>query len=146
MSGHNTGAVLEGKRTRRGTSNSAQRGSSEDRRRRREWLVETYRANVDASVMHALLDNWVDVQVYNPRLDGCGYAREACCRCYRCGQLLTVDTVTVDRIIPGCKGGTYRRDNIRPACGDCNSETGGPLANGREHQAAKKAARRRSIA
>jgi hypothetical protein len=47
------------------------------------------------------------------------------CRCYRCGALLTVETVTVDRIKPGCQGGTYRRDNIRPACGPCNSETGG---------------------
>lgn len=49
---------------------------------------------------------------------------EPACRCYRCGQLLTVDTVTVDRIRPGCQGGTYRRDNIRPACGTCNSSTG----------------------
>lgn len=47
------------------------------------------------------------------------------CRCYRCGYLLTEDTVTIDRIIPGCQGGTYRRTNIRPACGPCNSETGG---------------------
>lgn len=146
MSGHNTGAVLEGKLTRRGTSNSAQRGSSEDRRRRREWLVKTYRANQDVSVARSVNGAPFDVQVYNSRLDGCGYAREAACRCYRCGHLLAVDTVTVDRIIPGCKGGTYRRDNIRPACGDCNSETGGPLANGRERQAAKKAAQRRSIA
>ncbi|WP_217996825.1 HNH endonuclease [Nocardioides jensenii] len=146
MSGHNNGAVLEGKLTRRGTSNSDQRGSSYTRRRRREWLVKTYRANRDVTVPKpgvienggslpggriSLRDDVIDVPA---------------CRCYRCGALLTVDTVTVDRIIPGCKGGTYRRDNIRPACGDCNSETGGPLANGREHQAAKKAARRRSIA
>jgi 5-methylcytosine-specific restriction endonuclease McrA len=47
------------------------------------------------------------------------------CRCFRCGELLDTTTVTVDRIIPGCQGGTYRRDNIRPACGGCNSETGG---------------------
>lgn len=53
--------------------------------------------------------------------------RVPACRCYRCGDLLTADTVTVDRIIPGCKGGTYRRNNIRPACGSCNSETGGSL-------------------
>lgn len=46
------------------------------------------------------------------------------CRCYRCGSLLTVVTVTVDRVVPGCRGGTYRRDNIRPACARCNSETG----------------------
>jgi hypothetical protein len=46
------------------------------------------------------------------------------CRCYRCGLLMHEGTLTVDRIIPGCQGGTYRRNNIRPACGDCNSETG----------------------
>lgn len=86
--------------TTRGTTNGNRRGSSEDRRRRREWLVQTYRA--DASPFG-----------------------QPACRCYRCGTLLTVDTVTVDRIIPGCRGGTYRRNNIRPACGACNSETGG---------------------
>lgn len=48
--------------------------------------------------------------------------------CYRCGVLLNYDTMTVDRIIPGCEGGTYRRNNIRPACAPCNSETGGALA------------------
>ena len=54
------------------------------------------------------------------------------CRCYRCGVLLTADTVTADRIKPGCQGGTYRRDNIRPACGRCNSETGAALGNERK--------------
>lgn len=122
MSGHNTGAILEGKVTVRGTSNSNQRGSSETRRRRREWLVETFRANVDALVL-------TDGSLFAcygtpPGAEGLMPA----CRCYRCGDLLTVDTVTVDRIVPGCKGGTYRRNNIRPACGRCNSETGGPLA------------------
>lgn len=115
--------------TRRGTSNSNERGSSYTRRSRRAWLVLTYASDV-------------------PGL----------CRCYRCGRLLfnpdTQEThpitgmlvfptefvleygtqvwaakpMTVDRILPGCKGGTYRRNNIRPACGGCNSETGGALA------------------
>lgn len=48
--------------------------------------------------------------------------------CYRCGVELTGSTITVDRIVPGRDGGTYRRNNIRPACGPCNSETGGALA------------------
>lgn len=108
--------------TRRGTSNGNQRGSSHSRRSRRTWLVLTYASNIP------------------------GY-----CRCYRCGLLLfnpdaepqltdehitlygtqtmTAQTLTVDRIIPGVQGGTYRRNNIRPACGDCNSETGGALAS-----------------
>lgn len=118
----------------RGTSNANQRGNSEARRRRREWLVEAYRADVDVSVARTTENRVFDVQQYNPRLDGCGYVREAACRCYRCGKLLSADTVTVDRIVPGCtktkmfpNGGTYVRWNIRPACGPCNSETGGGL-------------------
>lgn len=51
------------------------------------------------------------------------------CPCYRCGIELNDSTITADRIIPGCEGGTYRRGNIRPACGPCNSETGGALAS-----------------
>lgn len=106
--------------TRRGTSNTNARGSSADRRRRREYLVTTYRANVDAL----------------PRLTG-GLRSVPlgrgipCCRCFRCATLLTVDTVTVDRIVPGCQGGTYRRNNIRPACATCNESTGGALGASR---------------
>lgn len=109
----------------RGTTNGNQRGSSTDRRARRSFIVLTYQSNIP------------------------GF-----CRCYRCGVLLYnpddyLDSaegdvwarqgqsifpafpLTVDRIIPGCKGGTYRRSNIRPACGGCNSETGGALAGPR---------------
>lgn len=109
----------------RGTSNGNVRGSSETRRRRRQWLVMAYRADMDASVARDTDGFVFDVQLYNPRLDGCNYRLEAACRCYRCGRLLIADTLTVDRIIPGCQGGTYRRDNIRPACAFCNSSTGG---------------------
>ena len=84
----------------RGTTNGNARGSAEDRRRWREWLVATYAADVQLGGL-------------------------AACRCYRCGRLLTVLDVTVDRIVPGCQGGTYRRTNIRPACAHCNSATGG---------------------
>lgn len=80
---------------RRGTTNRNTRGNSTDRRRRREWLVTTY-------------------------------GRGGIVLCWRgCGTRLTVDTVTVDRIVPGCRGGTYRRENIMPACGPCNSSWGG---------------------
>lgn len=85
---------------RRGTSNGNARGNSADRARRRLWLVTTYAAD--------------------QTVDGA-----PACRCYRCGTLLTVDTVTVDRIVPGCAGGRYVRNNIRPACATCNSVTGG---------------------
>jgi hypothetical protein len=47
--------------------------------------------------------------------------------CYRCEVALDYETITVDRIIPGHDGGTYRRGNIRPACGPCNYSTGGQL-------------------
>jgi hypothetical protein len=90
------------------------RGNTEDRRKRREYLVATYRADVDAVELP-----WGD---FLETTLGEGIPA---CRCYRCGCVLTAETVTVDRIKPGCRGGTYRRDNIRPACGPCNSETGG---------------------
>lgn len=86
--------------TRRGTTNGNARGNVRDRLARRIWLVLTFRS-----------DEFVDGVIET-------------CRCYRCGKLLTVKTVTVDRIVPGCHGGTYRRNNIRPACGTCNSATG----------------------
>ena len=99
----------------RGTTNGNARGSAADRRARRAYLMTTYASDVE------------------------GYVR-----CYRCGCLLfnpddhpdyplswklvrdsCAWALTIDRIKPGCKGGTYRRSNIRPACGDCNSSTGG---------------------
>lgn len=98
----------------RGTTNGNVRGSSYDRRRRRAYLMMAYASDVEGFV-----------------------------RCYRCGCLLYNEdapplegwdptawimagyaTLTVDRIVPGIHGGTYRRTNIRPACGPCNSETG----------------------
>ena len=99
--------------TRRGTSNGGSRGSSTARRVRRAWLVNTYESDI-----------------------------KGMCRCYRCGRLLinpddvpigvtelgpNIQFMTVDRIIPGCRGGRYVRENIRPACMSCNSETGGSL-------------------
>lgn len=94
----------------RGTTNGCLRGNSEDRRRRRAYLVDAF--------------GW--------RLpDGTGVVL-----CYRCDVPMLEQedpaapgqAVTVDRIVPGCRGGRYTRENIRPACGGCNSETGGALA------------------
>ena len=107
----------------RGTSNRNERGSAEARRRRREWLLETYAADVSPVVDFAEDGSEVEYKV---------------CRCYRCGNLLGVNTLTVDRIIPGCQGGTYRRDNIRPACARCNEKTGGALANHPRNRKKKK--------
>jgi hypothetical protein len=111
------GAELK-KLARRGTTNGNARGGSDERRRRRAWLVETYRANVDVVAIELPYGPVIVEVVIGTE------GSEPACRCYRCGVLLTVDTVTVDRIRPGCQGGTYRRDNIRPACGRCNSQTG----------------------
>lgn len=105
----------------RGTSNGNDRGSAAGRRARRAWLLETYRADVDAVVWRTLLDGELAFVVRPVRL-GTG---ERAARCYRCALLLVEATISVDRIIPGCQGGTYRRTNIRPACGPCNSLTGG---------------------
>jgi 5-methylcytosine-specific restriction endonuclease McrA len=83
----------------------------------------TYRANVDA--VWLINDDGVVIVWEADELDL--FAVPAC-RCYRCGDLLVFENVTVDRIVPGCMGGTYRRNNIRPACAGCNSETGGKLS------------------
>lgn len=102
----------------RGTTNGNARGSAEDRRKRRAWIMGAWASD-----------------------------RPGFVRCYRCGALLynadadagpfehawqqyvvlsgKAHPLTIDRIVPGCQGGTYRRNNIRPACGACNSETGG---------------------
>ena len=83
------------KETWRGTSNSNSRGNTKTRAKRRAWLLEVFASDVP------------------------GF-----CRCYRCGTKLTESTMTIDRIVPGCKGGKYAPGNIRPACGPCNSFTG----------------------
>ena len=115
---------VEPKLARRGTSNTNDRGSAETRRRRKAWLIETFRADADLSSFEISVHPWrPPVRVQVPFGSG-----EPACRCYRCGTLLSVETVTVDRIVPGCEGGTYKRNNIRPACGTCNSSTGGKLA------------------
>lgn len=37
--------------------------------------------------------------------------------CVWCAMALTYETIEADRIIPG---GSYRRDNVQPACRTCN--------------------------
>ena len=61
----------------------------------------------------------------------CPTCRRRTCDCgghydsYGDEKFLLAYALTIDRIVPGCRGGTYRRNNIRPACAGCNSETGG---------------------
>lgn len=90
------------------SSNSNERGSSHDRRVRRQWLLDTF-----------------------------GNGTIAFCGFHGCGEVLTFDTITVDRFpIPGCEGGTYRRGNIRPACGHCNYADGARLGHKRKKELA----------
>lgn len=82
----------------RGTSNRNDRGSSANRRARKQWLLDAF-----------------------------GDGRTAACS-FGCGTVVDIESISVDRYpIPGCQGGTYRRGNIRPACGPCNSRHGGGL-------------------
>lgn len=85
----------------RGTTNRNARGSSYSRAARRAWLMKTFGDGefVDCQLA-AVPDCWVAMSVW---------------------------TVSADRIKPGARGGTYRRDNIRPACPPCQSHTGGKL-------------------
>jgi hypothetical protein len=128
-----TDTTTKPKRT-RGTSNGNAAGSSKDRAARKRWLVATYRADVDIlRIYWPSTNEWTE----HPWMDAAAALADRCervpaCRCYRCGKPLSIYTVTVDRIIPGCHGGTYRRTNIRPACGPCNSFTGGSLRSAPE--------------
>lgn len=72
--------------------------------------METYRSDVDL-----MPGTSVQTGAFLPAGQGVPTVR-----CYRCGDLLTEAEMTIDRIIPGHLGGTYRRNNIRPACGVCN--------------------------
>lgn len=40
--------------------------------------------------------------------------------CTHCDSPLDYATIEADRIIPGSLGGSYRRENIQPACRACN--------------------------
>lgn len=89
---------MKGK-THRGTSNTNARGSASQRRTRKQWLLDTFGDGVKAL---------------------CSFG---------CGRSVTFETITVDRFPQlGIDGGTYRRGNIRPACGHCNSVDGGRVS------------------
>lgn len=145
------------KPSRRGTSSKDVQGSAANRRARKVWLVGQYRADRDFLLVSQLDEIGEQVEEY--LLDVPSDDAEAsisalmmspyvlavwgpfpAARCYRCGTLthalIEVEggepiaaTVTPDRIVPGCRGGTYRHDNIRPACLPCNMSTGGKLGN-----------------
>lgn len=83
---------------RRGTTNRNDRGSAEDRRRRRQWLLDTFGDGTTCrcSTCPTVLDF----------------------------DSITVDRHPV----AGVDGGTYRRGNIRPQCAPCASRQGGKMS------------------
>ena len=88
---------------RRGTTNTNVRGSAESRRRRKAWLLANFSKRLGPT--------------------------KAKCAFRGCKEILTMETVTVDRYpIPGCMGGTYVRGNIRPACATHNYGEGYAIA------------------
>jgi 5-methylcytosine-specific restriction endonuclease McrA len=91
-------------KTHRGTTNGNSRGGSAARRRRKQWLLDQF---------------------------GDGTTAPCSLKLAGCAEVVTIDTISVDRILPGCQGGTYRRTNIQPACGSCNSKHGAQLGHAR---------------
>jgi hypothetical protein len=102
---------LKGVRARRGCSNKNARGGSDDRRRRRQWLLDTYGDGTTAPC-------WLAV----PGV---------------CTGPVNAETISVERVTPGHAGGSYRRDNIRPACSACQSHQGGQFAEEKRRQRAR---------
>ena len=43
------------------------------------------------------------------------------CACIYCKKPLTLETMTIEHVIPKSKGGGNTLDNLRPACSFCNS-------------------------
>jgi len=81
--------------------NGNQRGSAAQRRARRQWLLDEFGDGITAMCHLELSDE--------------------------CEMDLTLETLTVDRIVPACEGGRYVRGNIQPACRPCNDLQGARL-------------------
>ena len=87
----------------RGRRNSNERGSSRNRRARKQWLLATHGREIH--MWFGAVKVWV-------------------AQCWECSTLVTYTTMIVDRIIPGEHGGTYRRNNIRIHCPQCSCRQG----------------------
>jgi 5-methylcytosine-specific restriction endonuclease McrA len=53
--------------------------------------------------------------------------------CHECSNVVTYETMIVDRIIPGIQGGRYTRDNIQIHCHTCSDLQGYALGFGAKH-------------
>lgn len=141
----------------RGTSNTNDRGSAETRRRRKQWLFETWAADWD--VVDSDEARTLSAEFQRDNLGALGVSFRAgyivdqdtwvverglgrpAVRCFRCGTLLDWDSVEIDRIKPGAEGGRYTKSNIRPVCGCCNKTLAGEWVKRRN--AKRKAANQR---
>lgn len=74
------------------------RGNNRDRRRRKQWLLNHFGDGKTVECALKLADD--------------------------CPGTLTLHTVTAERMIPGCQGGSYRHSNLLPACLPCNIARG----------------------
>lgn len=83
----------------RGRSNGNEAGSAKQRRRRRQWLLNTF-GDGERALCHVCREVWVDIA-----------------------------TMFVGRIVPGHQGGTYRRTNVRPECQRCSCVEGARVRN-----------------
>lgn len=104
----------------RGKSNGNERGSSRDRAARKKRLIARYPARRTITFIERVLTMDLSWQLVERSQS---VPIEGKTRCYACGTLLDETTVTVDRIIPGAKGGRYVDENVRPSCATCNSAT-----------------------
>lgn len=93
---------------RRSTSNKNETGSSYDRRVRKLWLLDEFGNGIKAPCMMRCSPN--------------------------CEETVSLATLTVNRIIPGCEGGRYVRANIEPACAACNTLDGSLLGVARKRE------------
>lgn len=113
----------------RGTTNKNDRGSNEDRRRRRAWVMKTWASDIPETFRCFRCGGLLYNEDTPPNSTHFEWSGEALYHIERLditvARYKRVTPLTIDRIVPGCQGGTYRRTNIRPACGTCNSSTGG---------------------
>ena len=85
------------------------RGSTRNRAARRVWLLQEFDPDLGPDKARCHLFGLSD----------------------RCLQYVDARTLTVDRIEPG---GSYRRDNIRPACKPCQNTQGALITKERRQQ------------
>ncbi len=44
-------------------------------------------------------------------------------QCFMCNEELSISQLTIDHIIPKCRGGTSRPTNLQPMCAKCNNDS-----------------------